>query len=82
MAEIIEGVSNRPVIDGNFVRDLWAGKSIKQKFRPLMAFMELVTAASLHGMIFIPRMMRDFPTNVCELVVQLRKSDLTLTTPT
>jgi hypothetical protein len=38
MAEIIEDAFNRPVIDGDFACDLWAGKSIRNfdLSRPLL----------------------------------------------
>ena len=38
MAEIIEDAFDRPVIDGDFARDLWAGKSTRRKLGPLTAF--------------------------------------------
>jgi hypothetical protein len=38
MAEIIEDVFDQPVIDGDFPRDLWAGKPIRNfdLSRPLL----------------------------------------------
>jgi hypothetical protein len=38
MAEIIEDAFDWPVIDGDFARDLWAGKFTRRKFWPLTAF--------------------------------------------
>jgi hypothetical protein len=32
ISEIIEDAFDRPVIDGDFARDLWAGKSTGRKF--------------------------------------------------
>ena len=48
MAEIIEDAFDRPVMDGDFARDLWAGKSTRRKLGPLTAFISFFTSKNLN----------------------------------